>query len=215
MTRVHSEVPSTRRLLKATALALAIAGVLLVTTVLPAEYGIDPTGVGAKLGLDVLAAPADAAEAPAAPQAAATPTAAPSGTLDLEAAERAKSAEVFGASTDQSFDLTAVSRRNATTFRTETMTVQLPPGKGAGEMAVMKAGDGIVFHWTASGEVALDMHGERPDSKHEYTSYWIEGAQRQGAGTFTAPFDGNHGWYWRNRSNAPITVTVEDRTSVV
>jgi len=54
MSNIQSEVPSTRRLLKATALAIAVAGIILVTTVLPAEYGIDPTGVGSHLGLDVL-----------------------------------------------------------------------------------------------------------------------------------------------------------------
>jgi hypothetical protein len=30
---------------------MAVAGILLVTCVLPAEYGIDPTGVGRVLGL--------------------------------------------------------------------------------------------------------------------------------------------------------------------
>ena len=64
MSNIPSEVPSTRRLLKATAIAIAVAGVILVTTVLPAEYGIDPTGIGGRLGLDVLASTAEAAELP-------------------------------------------------------------------------------------------------------------------------------------------------------
>lgn len=60
-------LPSTARLLKATGLAIAVASVLLVTVVLPAEYGIDPTGIGTRLGLDVLGAKAEtkAAQAPA------------------------------------------------------------------------------------------------------------------------------------------------------
>jgi hypothetical protein len=36
---------------RATAIAAAVAGALLVTVVLPAEYGIDPTGSGRLLGL--------------------------------------------------------------------------------------------------------------------------------------------------------------------
>lgn len=52
-------LPSTARLLKATGLAIAVASVLLVTVVLPAEYGIDPTGIGTRLGLDVLGAKAE------------------------------------------------------------------------------------------------------------------------------------------------------------
>jgi hypothetical protein len=46
--------PSKRRLLLSTLAALALAGVLLVTVVLPAEYDIDPLGTGAMLGLVVL-----------------------------------------------------------------------------------------------------------------------------------------------------------------
>jgi hypothetical protein len=47
-------LPSNASLLKATLLALSIAGVLLVTAILPAEYGIDPTGLGGRLGLKSL-----------------------------------------------------------------------------------------------------------------------------------------------------------------
>jgi hypothetical protein len=46
--------PSRSRLLIATAAALAVAGVVLITVVLPAEYGIDPLGTGDALGLVVL-----------------------------------------------------------------------------------------------------------------------------------------------------------------
>jgi hypothetical protein len=45
------ELPSHSQLNRATAIAAAVAGALLVTVVLPAEYGIDPTGSGRLLGL--------------------------------------------------------------------------------------------------------------------------------------------------------------------
>ncbi len=47
----REELPSARRLLRSTLLALVAALVILVTMVLPAEYGIDPTGIGRVLGL--------------------------------------------------------------------------------------------------------------------------------------------------------------------
>jgi hypothetical protein len=47
----REDLPSTASLLKSTAIALGAAGVLLVTVVLPAEYGIDPTRIGGMLGL--------------------------------------------------------------------------------------------------------------------------------------------------------------------
>jgi len=46
-----SELPSTGKLLKSTGIAVAVAAALLVTVVLPAEYGVDPTRVGSLLGL--------------------------------------------------------------------------------------------------------------------------------------------------------------------
>lgn len=53
--KVHApepgELPTTGQLNRATAIAAGVAAVLLVTTVLPAEYGIDPTGTGRLLGL--------------------------------------------------------------------------------------------------------------------------------------------------------------------
>lgn len=45
------ELPSSRALLRSTIIALVTAAALLVTVVLPAEYGIDPSGVGRVLGL--------------------------------------------------------------------------------------------------------------------------------------------------------------------
>src|SRR3546814_15019979 len=82
-------------------------------------------------------------------------------------------------------------------------------GKGAEIKAHMNQGDTFVFHWTADAAVAVDMHGERVDAaKDEYTSYWIERGQSEASGTFTAPFDGSHGWCWRNRGDPPVNVQV-------
>jgi hypothetical protein len=197
-------LPSTGRLLKATALAAAVAGVVLITTVLPAEYGVDPTGIGARLGLDALASTAEAAEAP--PVASAAQPAASADAAD--AVERIKAKAAFGESAGQTFDIAAVDRRS-TAFRRDTLTLTLAPGKGAEVKALLKSGDGVVFQWTASGDVAVDMHGEKTDAKNAWTSYWVEPAQRDASGTFVAPFDGSHGWYWQNRGSEPVTVQIE------
>lgn len=197
-------LPSTRRLLKATAVAVAVAGVLLVTTVLPAEYGIDPTGVGAALGLDAIAASAQAAE-PERPATAPAPAATPDA---ANTALAAKAVEAFGENEGQTFAPAAFSQ-GGTALRRDSLTVTLPPGKGAEVKMLLKSGEGVVFHWTATGDVALDMHGERAGAKGTWTSYSIERAQREAAGTFVAPFNGSHGWYWQNRGTAPVTVEID------
>ena len=55
MNEVQHPIQSTASLLKALAISLLLAIVLFVTTVLPAEFGVDPTGIGSALGLYDLA----------------------------------------------------------------------------------------------------------------------------------------------------------------
>ena len=64
------ELPTSAQLIKSTILAAVAAVVILVTIVLPSEYGIDPTGIGKAVGLaemgeikTQLAAEAEAEEA--------------------------------------------------------------------------------------------------------------------------------------------------------
>ena len=57
--------PSSRRILRATAIAMVIALAVLVIAVLPAEYGIDPLGSGRALGLTALAGTEEEQAAPA------------------------------------------------------------------------------------------------------------------------------------------------------
>ena len=47
----NPEGPSLASLRRASLVAVVIAAVLVVTAVLPAEYGVDPTGIGRRIGL--------------------------------------------------------------------------------------------------------------------------------------------------------------------
>ena len=91
------------------------------------------------------------------------------------------------------------------------MALTLKPGEGAEIKAAMRKGDHFVFGWTAeNGKVNFDMHGEPPNAGNdEFTSFWKGREQADGHGIFTAPFDGTHGWFWRNRGHAPVTVRVK------
>lgn len=197
----NQPLPSTGRLLRATFVATAVAAVLLVTTVLPAEYGVDPTGIGRTLGLTKLAE-TSADSDPVATAAVSSINSDANQTL----AEKAKAA--FGENKGQALDAAATSLTTGP-IRTDTLTVTLAPGKGAEVKAHLKQGAGAVYRWKATGEVAVDMHGERPDVKGAWTSYSVEAAQSEAEGTFIAPFDGTHGWYWQNRGTTPVDVSVE------
>lgn len=162
--------------------ALAAAGLVLTLFVLPAEYGIDPTGSGRALGLTGLAAPRRAE----APTPAATPTAAPGTPTQAEIAK-------------------------ATPYRSDRQELVLAPHMGAEVKAHMAQGDHLIFRWQASGgQVRFDMHGEPPNAKEgEFSRYWKGKDQDSAQGAFTAPFTGAHGWYFHNRGDTPVTVVVE------
>ena len=49
-------LPTSASLIKATIIALLVGALVLVTAILPAEYGIDPTGLGSRMGLNGLSA---------------------------------------------------------------------------------------------------------------------------------------------------------------
>ncbi|MES2885633.1 MAG: hypothetical protein V4709_12560 [Pseudomonadota bacterium] len=175
--------PSTPQLLKATALALAAAGAILLTTVLPAEYGIDPTGIGKALGLTALHTPAGEASVASAP--------APSASAPAS-------------------DPTASVIQQPTPFQSGEMTLTLQANEGAEIKAQMRAGEAFVFSWVSEGgPVNFDMHGEKPNDGDNFSSYWKDREKSEGHGSFTAPFDGSQGWYWKNKGSTPVTITVK------
>lgn len=203
MSDIQTQAPGRRSLVKASLLAMAVAAVILVTAVLPAEYGIDPTGVGSRLGLDALAE----ADAPAPVESPAASQLAPAASAPV-AASAASGLDAVGQPV-KPVEASHVGKRDDA-LRSDELSVILAPGKGAEIKAQMQTGAGFVFEWTASAPVAVDMHGERKDAPEgEYTSYWIEPARQQGSGSFTAPFEGSHGWYWLNRGDTPVTVRVQ------
>jgi hypothetical protein len=184
MSTVDVEVPSARSLAVATLLSAIVAGVLLVTVILPAEYGLDPTGAGRALGLY---------REPAA------------GGVDAETAAAAAQGTMPAG--------TATLTRSPVPYRSDEMSLVLKPGEGGEIKAVMAAGQHFVYKWTASGgTVDVDMHGETFNAKdEESTSYWKDEYQPGDQGIFTAPAAGRHGWFWQNLNDEVVTVTV--RTS--
>lgn len=152
--------PQSRSLIKATIVSFVIAVITLVLFVLPAEYSIDPTGVGDKLGLTVFH------QEPAAP----------------EAVE----------SSDGEMDV---------------VTVTVPAGRGVEYKLAMQQFQKVAYQWeTAEGQVYVDLHGEpEGDTTGYFESYTIATSDKM-KGSFTVPFAGSHGWYWRNDSDQDIDI---------
>jgi hypothetical protein len=192
---MNEQSVSGKKLLASTGIALAAAGVLLVTTVLPAEYGIDPIGVGSALGIKGMSAATEEDETSAA--------------MPIAEPAPATSEPAMPVSADGSLSTTLWT--HASPYRSDELSLTLAPNEGAEIKALMKVGERFVFSWQATGGlVNFDMHGEVVGAKaNEYTSHLKGRSTGDGHGVFVAPFDGTHGWYWRNRGTQPVTVTVK------
>ena len=179
----NHHLPTLPQLFKATGIAVLAPAAILITTVLPSEFGIDPTGIGRAMGLTALSATdAEAAKLP-------DGAAAPEPVIQTPAQTVAKS-EV--------------------PFRSDEMSLTLQPDEGSEIKSTMLEGEQIVFTWlTEGGAVNVDMHGEKPNAGDQFTSYWKAKQVTSDQGSFIAPFDGTHGWYWRNRGDKPVTVKVK------
>ncbi len=177
-----------RALAVASTAAAAGAALILVLFVLPAEWGIDPTGVGTALGLTRMAdvEDDDSSDEPVA--------------TGLEPAR-------------QMLEVPAQLKENiqaVAPLRSDRKTLVLAPHTGLEVKAHMNKGDHLVFRWTSTAPVRMDMHGEPTQGKpDEFSSYWKQKDLTEAQGQFTAPFDGTHGWYWRNGGETAVTVTVE------
>ena len=64
----------------------------------------------------------------------------------------------------------------------------------------------VEFRWSSdSGAAFYDLHGDSKDINYHI---YEKGTETSKQGTLVAAFDGNHGWYWKNRSASSITITL-------
>ncbi len=183
------DLPTARQLWRSTAIAAAVAGVILVTVVWPSEYGIDPTGVGGVLGLTEM------------------------GEIKTQLHEEAEADRHMKAEPQSNlgyriFDLfIGKAHAQEAPFWRDEISFELQPTEGIEVKLVMAAGAVASYQWSvAGGEVNFDMHG---DAAGEEISYQKGRAVTEAMGTLTAAFTGNHGWFWRNRGDSPVKITLQ------
>lgn len=221
-TAQDDNLPSTAKLVKSTAIAAVVATGLLVTTVLPGEYGIDPTGVGKLLGLKQMGEiKASLAEEAAADDAAASDAcSSDTSTAKVEALgdnEQSSNSNDFGilgwflpvAHAQETSPQKAMPKAEKSADKAAnsgTMTVTLKPNKAAEIKVTMKKGATVSYDWKSNaGKANFDVHGDSKKIKyHRYS----KGSVKQKQGKITAAFDGSHGWFWRNRSGKTLTITL-------
>lgn len=171
---------------KASLAALASSAVILTIFVLPAEYGIDPTGIGKSIGLTAMAEGEDAGD------------------------ESAPDATTTAAATLVIPEQVKASIEQTTQLRNEERKITLAPHTGVEVKARMNKGQHLIFNWTSTAPVRMDMHGEpKAGPAGKFSTYWKQKNLSEAQGAFTAPYEGTHGWYWRNGGETPVTITLK------
>jgi hypothetical protein len=167
------------RIAFATAAAMFVAGVILVTIILPAEYGVDPVGTGRWFGLTQIAQAAGSTVETAATGTALTPVRPDANTPQPQG------------------------------FRRHSMTFMLGPREGIEFKYRLEKGASFVYAWKATDMVGFEFHGEPDGSPKGYAETYEKSEKDGASGSFFAPTSGIHGWWWENLGTTPVTVTLD------
>lgn len=185
----NRELPSTAKLIKSTILAAIAAVVLLVTVVMPAEYAIDPTGLGKVTGLQRM------------------------GEIKVSLAKEADADALAQEEEVPTMEVVKVipepAQQPTTATQNHEMTFTLAPDEGTEVKVTMAKGVKVDYVWnTDGGKANFDVHGDSKQEKIKYHPYY-KGSDTKREGTLEAAFNGGHGWFWRNRTKEPLTITIK------
>jgi len=189
------EPPSSKSLVKATLISIVVASAILVLVVLPSEYGVDLTGFGSATGLNEL-------------------NAEPTVTIEISdiigGNEVIREVEIPGFGEPTPLPNPAVFQDQAEPPETITMKVMIPAERETEVKMAMTEGKVAVYSWEVDqGDIYVDFHGHDISFGPDFFVRYKE--QQEGSGnngSLTAPFDGEHGWYWLNYNEFDVEVTL-------
>jgi hypothetical protein len=194
MSESKPQPSSLRRIAQGTLGAAGVAVLVLITTVLPAEYGIDPTGIGDAFGLTVLNQPLRTLEI-----------------VDvLGGNESVREVEIPDFGEPVPLPNPEIHQDEEQPAHTDTLDIIIPVEGETEIKTVLRAGKMITYSWQVDeGSVYSDFHGHDPAVDNQFWVRYKEHQEGSGhSGSLVAPFDGEHGWYWVNLTAHPVTVTL-------
>lgn len=196
MTQENLPAPSVKSLINASLTALFLALAILFIAVLPAEYGIDPTRLGGKMGLTALSRAGRNLSSPSAENC--------SKTQENQGQNNAQNEGISPANELQPLDTSKPIQWK------DSAKIVIPPKKGLEYKFAMDKGAALEYSWQSDGGlIYFDFHGEPKGATNGYFKSYLEKTESESSGALTAPFDGIHGWYWENETNRPITINLK------
>ena len=181
----ENDLPSSSQLLRSTIVALFVAVMLLLCIIIPAEYGTDPTGIGALVGLKKMG------EIKA--------------SLEQEALNENQNFDEYISPNEEIRERVETSKGNK-----DVMEFVIAPDDAIEIKLEMKKGSIAKYKWeTQSGGLNYNLHGDGYKGSQKSTTYKKGRMTSSDNGEFKAEFDGYHGWFWRNRNTEAVTVILE------
>ncbi len=201
MTTNDQPVMGKKQLIKYLIISILIGGIVLVTAILPAEYNIDPLGTGELFGFSRLYT---------------EPAEEEIGMENAALKFKKLTIEESGSGPDVPVPekVNAPAPAEQYTMREDNdITVVVPAGKGIEYKFKMLKYGSTKYEWTTDGSILYsDMHGElllaNPPEDEFFESY-AEAYSNNMTGTLLAPFEGIHGWYFRNKNKEDVTVNIK------
>lgn len=166
-------------------LSLSVAASLFVLFILPAEYDVDPTGVGALLGIKGMSTFSELTKV-------ANPVASSmAGESDVPVSK-------YHSPADPPLEFV-------------TVTIELVPFGQAEYKFMMEEGESLVYSWTTDEGLAYaDLHGHTMVDGSELLVEYLKSDSVSGdSGNIHTPFTGEHGWYFLNLEEQTQVITLK------
>ncbi len=92
----------------------------------------------------------------------------------------------------------------------DVVTITVPPGKGLEYKFQMLKGKVLEYTWDTGGaKLDYDFHGDKENEEGEQS--YEEKSSHTASGSMAVPFDGKHGWWWKNNGLEPVVITLKTK----
>jgi hypothetical protein len=93
-----------------------------------------------------------------------------------------------------------------TTYKVDAIELFITPEQFVEYKFELKQGAMMVFNWKATAPIDVDFHTVPAGKPISASETFMRGKVGSGQGTYRAPYDGLHGWYWKNTTKEPVTI---------
>lgn len=94
-------------------------------------------------------------------------------------------------------------------FAGDRVSLTLDPNQGVEYKFHMQPDATLRYRWASTAPVYWDLHAEEDGRDPEDFTRFEEGTSEGESGSLAASFPGRYGWYFQNRGERPLTVTLE------